>query len=259
MYKTFGLPARPLILGLILSLCVTLAAPLRADPLRIFAAASLKSALDQVVASYQSRTGLDVSVSYGGSSAIARQIQHGAPADIFISANVAWMESLSQSGHVIDGTRRELLGNRLVVAGARNSAPLDSLHDLPTALQSRRLAMAQVDAVPAGIYGMAALHSAGVWAQVADQVAQTDNVRAALALVALGAAPYGIVYQTDARADPRVSIAYAIPAEMHAPIIYPVAAVRNHDAALEFLAFLHSPAAARSFAEQGFIPLNGEE
>jgi len=231
---------------------------LHAEPLRIFAAASLKSALDQVVARYAEDTGQAVTVSYGGSSVIARQIQQGAPADIFFSANLAWMDLLSQEGLIAPGTQANLLGNTLVVIAAPGESELERLQDLPRELRGRRLSMAQIDAVPAGIYGANALRSAGIWEEVSTRVAQSANVRAALALVAAEAVPYGIVYRTDAFAEPRVTVAYSIPPELHAPIIYPVAAVRQSEASSAFLDHLTSKSVIALFAKQGFVPLIGE-
>ncbi|NIZ14316.1 molybdate ABC transporter substrate-binding protein, partial [Phaeobacter sp. HF9A] len=207
--------------------------PGAAAPLRVFAAASLKTALDQAAALYEQETGQAVKLSYGGSSAMARQISLGAPADVFLSANEAWLAWLAEQGLIRADSRRDLWRNRLVVAsgpGAAQGAPIERLTDLPGALGTRRLAMAQTNAVPAGIYGKAALEGAGVWPALAPHLAQSENVRAALALVAAGAAPYGIVYQTDAQADSRVSVALLIPEDLHPPIVYPAAIVAGSDA-----------------------------
>ncbi|OIQ33122.1 MAG: molybdate ABC transporter substrate-binding protein [Alphaproteobacteria bacterium MedPE-SWcel] len=229
--------------------------PVLADTLRVFAAASVKTALDETIEEFQQESGHTVLASYGGSSALARQISLGAPADIFLSANEAWMDYLAEKHLLVEGSREDLFRNALVVVAARAEDTLKTLSDLPTALHQKRLAMAQTDAVPAGIYGKSALQSSGVWERLAPFVAETDNVRAALALVATGAAPYGIVYATDARAEPRVSIALHIDDSLHAPIVYPVAALKPSDAGDAFLKFLHSSRAQHLFGEQGFLPV----
>ena len=171
----------------------------------VFAAASLKNALDAAVEDYTGRTGKTVSVSYAGSSTLAKQIAQGAPADIFLSANMDWMDKLAEQGAIDTQSRVTLLGNAIVLVAPKDSdvsltiAPGFALAD---ALGDGRLAMAETTGVPAGIYGRAALESLGVWDSVAGKVAQADNVRAALALVSRGETPFGIVYATDAKADP---------------------------------------------------------
>jgi molybdate transport system substrate-binding protein len=226
-----------------------------AEPLRIFAAASLKTALDEIAQNFSELHDTEVSVSYAGSSALARQIGLGAPADVFISANEAWMDALEDQGHVRVDSRRDLLGNRLVVIAAKGAAPLSRLNALPEKLADGHLAMAQINAVPAGLYGKAALEKAGVWPALTGHVAQTDNVRAALALVATGATPYGIVYLTDATADARVSVVFNIPEDLHPPIVYPAAAVSDNGLSPVFLDHLQSTPAQSLFRSQGFIPM----
>lgn len=226
------------------------------ERLLVFAAASLKNALDALAVSWKSETGQDVALSYAGSSALARQIQRGAPADLFLSANVSWMDVLEQEGLLASGTRRNLLGNQLVLVGFGTQEPV-ALSD-PDALKQRlgpeRLAMALVDSVPAGLYGKAALQKLGLWESVRGQVAQSDNVRTALALVARGEAPLGIVYATDAVAEPRVQRLATFPEDSHPPIIYPVAqlAESRNPSAPAFLSFLSSPSAQVLFEAQGF-------
>ncbi|TNJ45940.1 molybdate ABC transporter substrate-binding protein [Phaeobacter sp. B1627] len=229
--------------------------PTLADTLRIFAAASVKTALDETIEDFERGTGHTVLASYGGSSALARQISLGAPADIFLSANEAWMDYLDEKDLLVDGSREDLFRNQLVIVSAQGEEGLQTLSELPAALGQRRLAMAQTDAVPAGIYGKSALQSSGIWQALVPFVAETDNVRAALALVASGATPYGIVYATDATAEPRVTIALHIDDRIHPPIVYPVAALRSSDAGDAFLKFLHSPLAQQRFVGQGFLPL----
>jgi molybdate transport system substrate-binding protein len=228
-------------------------------PVTVFAAASLKSALDDIAATYPA----PVQISYGGSSTLARQIQYGAPADLFISANTDWMDVLERDGLITTGTRHTLLTNRLVlIAGPTVTDDLIVApgFDLAGALGQDRLAMALVDAVPAGLYGRAALQRLGVWDAIAPKVAQADNVRAALMLVAVGEAPYGIVYATDAAAAPEVRIVGTFPADSHAPIRYPAARVKGAgEAAQAFLDYLGSAPASDIFRKHGFgLPEPGQ-
>ena len=244
-------------LALVASLALA-ALPLRAaaEEVSVFAAASLTGALDAVAAAWAAGTGHRAVISYGGSSALARQIQQGAPADIFISASAEWMEALEASGDVQPDTRREVLGNRLVLIAHGDAAPvtLDESLDLAGMLGEGRLAMALVDAVPAGVYGRAALTSLGLWDGVAPQVAQADNVRAALAFVAQGEAPLGIVYATDAAAEPAVSVIGTFPGTSHPPITYPAAitAEATSPVAAEFLDYLGSEPARALWEAAGF-------
>lgn len=224
----------------------------------VFAAASLKTALDEAAAAYQAGTGETLTLSYAGSSALARQIQLGAPADVFISANTAWMEALDADGLIAPGTRSDLLANRLalVAHGAGSAVEITPWLDLPAMLGRGRLSMALVDAVPAGIYGKQALTSLGLWDAVVPRVAQTDNVRAALALVSLGEAPLGITYRTDALADPNVSILGLFPEDSHDPIRYPAAALAGRaETAGPFLDWLRGAEAREIFESHGFAVL----
>ena len=243
-------------------LCVAL--PARAqEPVTVFGAASLKTALDAISESWSQEEGRQATVSYAGSSALARQIEEGAPADLFISADLDWMAYLAERNLVDSASERRLLGNRIVlVAPADSSVDLSIApgFDLAGALGDGRLAMANIDAVPAGRYGKAALETLGVWDGVADKVAQAENVRAALQFVALGEAPLGIVYQTDATAEPGVRVVGTFPEDSHEPIIYPAAltaASANPDAAA-FLDYLQGDAARAIFEEQGFTVLAGD-
>ena len=224
----------------------------------VFAAASLKTALDAVAADYQTAAGTKVVVSYAASSALAKQIEQAAPADIFISADLEWMDYLAQKSLIKTGSRVMLLGNHLVLI-----APADSKTDLKIAKDFKlaeaigdgRLAMADVKAVPAGKYGRAALEALGVWAAVEPKVAQAENVRAALALVARGEAALGVVYQTDATAEPRVKVVDTFPDGTHPPIVYPLAvtaAAPNPDAAAAFAKYLSTPDVQARFIKQGF-------
>ncbi len=224
----------------------------------IFAAASLKTALDSAAAAYEKSTGNKAVISYAGSSALAKQIEQGAPADIFISADLDWMDYVAKAKLIDDATRSNLLGNTLVlVAPASSTATLKIAKDfgLAAALGDGKLAMANVKSVPAGKYGSAALKKLGVWDAVEPKVAQADNVRAALALVATGEAPFGVVYQTDATAEPKVKVVDTFPEDSHAPIIYPIAVIaasKSADAAKAFIAYLKSADAQAIFTKQGF-------
>lgn len=231
-----------------------------ADETLVFAAASLKTALDEIAGDFAAATGHSAAISYAGSSALARQIQAGAPADVFISANTEWMDVLEAEGLIAPESRFDLVGNAIVlIAADPGAAPVEVAPELDLAgmLDGGWLAMALVDAVPAGIYGKAALESLGLWGSVAPQVAQADNVRAALALVATGEAPYGIVYATDAAAEPAVTAIGTFPEETHPPIIYPAARTTagTGAAAAAFADYLTSDTARAVFAGQGFQPL----
>ncbi|MBP0484269.1 molybdate ABC transporter substrate-binding protein [Sagittula salina] len=234
---------------------VFLAPPLWARDVTVFAAASLGTALEEIARAYEAETGDHVTASYAGSSVLARQIEQGAPADVFLSANTDWMDALEGGGLLAPGTRRDLLGNALVLVSAEPGTPvtLTAQTDLPALLAGGKLAMALVDSVPAGIYGKAALTSLGLWSGVAPSVAQSDNVRSTLALVATGAAPFGIVYATDAQAEPRVHARATFPDDSHPPITYPAAALTGHEqAGLPFLTFLATPQARAMFERNGF-------
>jgi molybdate transport system substrate-binding protein len=232
-----------------------------ADDVLVFAAASLREALETIASDWSAEAGTNVIVSYAGSSALARQIQQGAPADIFISASTEWMDAVEASGDLREDTRRDLLGNSLVlIAHGADADPVDLApgFDLAGLLGDERLAMPLVDSVPAGIYGREALTFLGIWDEVAPRVAQTDNVRAALALVAAGEAPYGIVYATDAKAQGDVSVIAAFSPESHTPIVYSVALVAGsrNASATDFLDFLSSDSARAVFEREGFAVLD---
>lgn len=244
-------------LGLALAACLSLATtPVRGEEVVVFAAASLKTALDRVATEFEDRTGHQVTISYAGSNQLARQIIEGAPADIFLSAAESWMDEVDQAGLVVAGSRRDLWGNRLVLVGPTGSAPVDISAglDLAGLLGDGKLAMALVEAVPAGQYGKAALVSLGLWESVEASVAQTDNVRAALALVALSEAPLGIVYATDAAAEPGVTVLGTFPEDSHGPIVFPGALLTNATDAADrmFLDAITSDAGDAEFAREGF-------
>jgi len=231
-----------------------------ADKVTVFAAASMKNALDAANAEWQKETGNETTVSYAASSALAKQIEAAAPADLFISADLAWMDYVAEKKLIREDTRSNLLGNRIVLIAPKDKAEKVEIKegfDLAGLIGDGKLAMGAVDSVPAGKYGKAALEKLGVWSSVEGKVAGAESVRAALALVSRGEAPYGIVYQTDAAADPGVAIVGAFPEDSHPPIIYPVAILADSKspAASAYLDFLKSDKAAPFFTEQGFTVL----
>jgi len=243
------LPRVSLLAGLFLFACTVHAQT-------IFAAASLKNALDEIVVGFDNEKNTKAIVSYGASPALAKQIESGAPADIFISADLDWMDYVEKKGLVAPGTRKDLLGNRLVlIAPAKQPMKLRPAPGFPisAALKNGRIALAEPNSVPAGKYAKAAFEKLGVWDQISGKVAAAENVRAALLLVARGEAPLGVVYQTDANSEPNVMVAGVFPADSHPPIVYPVAALKGAKAAAApFLEFLASPASRRVFEKYGF-------
>lgn len=240
-------------LSMLAAAAIALAPAAHADEITIFAAASLKTALDEIAADWQGKHDDTLVISFAGSSALAKQIQQGAPADLYISASTGWMDAVQDSGDIDPATRRDLLGNTLVLAGTGTPAETP-LADLPTLLGDSKLAMALVDSVPAGQYGKEALTSLGLWEQVESHVAQADNVRAALKLVATGEAPLGIVYGSDAVAEPGVGIVATFPEDSHKPITYPAAITSTADTprAAVFLDSLSQEPAKSIFESQGF-------
>ena len=226
----------------------------------VFAAASLKDALDEANAIYQREKGQQTATSYAASSTLAKQIEAAAPADIFISADLDWMDYLAKRNLVKLETRANLLGNRLVLIAPVNSAVQLAIGPnflLAAALGNGRLAIADPNSVPAGKYGKAALEALGVWSSVADRLAPAENVRATLALVSRGETPLGIVYQTDADSDKGVKIIGAFPENTHPPIIYPIAVVASstNPATVDYLVYLKSPVARGIFEKNGFTVL----
>src|SRR5438445_6215695 len=223
----------------------------------VFAAASLKNALDDIKTQYERDTGKHVTISNAASPTLAKQIEAAAPADIFISADLDWMDYLAERKLIKPESRVDLLGNSIVLVAPANSTSSVTIgpnFPLASLLGSGRLAMADPNSVPAGKYGKAALEKLGVWPAVADRIAPAENVRAALLLVSRGECPLGIVYRTDAIADPGVRVIATFPANTHPPIIYPMALVvtsTNLDVDA-FATNLRSPSAARLFEKQGF-------
>lgn len=246
------------IAGLLAVVAMTTVA--HAAPVTVFAAASLKNALDEVGAEYQ-KSGGEARFSYAASSAIARQIEQGAPADVYVSADVDWMNYLAERKLIVAASRRDLLTNRLaLIAPADSNVALKIGKGMPLAkaLGDGRLAVAGPD-VPAGKYGKASLTALGVWDSVSGKLAQAENVRAALQYVARGESPLGIVYDTDAKVEPKVRIVGLFPNGSHPKIVYPAAVVassKNPDAA-RFLAFMSTPKAAAVFRKYGFTVLPG--
>lgn len=221
------------------------ATPAFADDIIVFAAASLKEPMDRIVA-----TADNVIVSYGGSGTLARQISLGAPADVVVLAHADWMEFLAASDHVIEHSRAEFLGNRLVLLASSSDPVTLTAEGIAGALNGGRLATGFVASVPAGIYGKAALESLDLWDGVSRQIAEVDSVRAAVALVARGEAPLGIGYATDAALIDGIFAVARFPETSHAPIRYSVAAVTEDG--LDFAARLQSQSALAIFSEAGF-------
>lgn len=227
----------------------------------IFAAASLKNALDDIGAAWGREGKPPVRVSLAASNTLAKQIEQGAPADLFFSADLDWMDYLARKSLIRPQSRINLLANSIVLIAPKDatvSLAVGQGMDLARALGGGRLAMGNVDAVPAGKYGKAALEKLGAWEGVRDRIAQAESVRAALLLVSRGEAPLGIVYATDAAADPNVKVVGTFPEGSHPPIVYPVAVLKdsgNPDAGA-FLDFLRGPVAAAAFRRQGFSILN---
>ena len=212
----------------------------------IFAAASLRGALDEIAA----LSTTPITLSYAGSGTIARQVSIGAPADVVILAHPRWMDWLETRGAVLAGSRRDIANNSLVLIGPNGAVPLTTLTEILQRLDQGRLAMGQRDSVPAGIYAQTWLKTAGVWDRVMDQLAEVENVRLALALVARGETPLGAVYRSDAQAEPRVDVVYNVPEAAHDPITYPAAAITEDGRA--FLTLLSSPEATSIFKNNGF-------
>lgn len=226
----------------------------------VFAAASLKTALDAIGARWTMATGKKVTFSYAASGALARQIENGAPADMFASADLKWMDYAADKKLIKPESRVTLLGNKLVLVepkGARVDLKIEPGFKLAEALADSRLAIGVPGAAPAGTYAREALTRLGVWDKVEGKTAGAENVRAALAFVARGEARLGIVYATDAASDPGVSVVATFPADSHAPIVYPFALTHssNNPLASAFLTFLTSPQARAVFEKEGFTVL----
>ena len=245
-------------LALVVGLLLGFSAQVFADEkLVVFAAASMKTALDAAAAKFHQAGGPEVSLSYGGSLGLARQLIAGAPADVFVSADEPSMDAAAEGKAIKPETRADILRNHLVVV-APKTASLDKLaldaDAFTAALANSKLATGEVKTVPVGRYAKEALTKLKLWEVVEPKLAMTDNVRAALEFVARGEAALGIVYATDAVSEPRVKVVAKFPDDSHAPIVYPIAIAagsKNPDAE-KFVAFLRSPAAAELFEGQGF-------
>ncbi|MBB4591693.1 molybdate ABC transporter substrate-binding protein [Xanthomonas cannabis] len=244
----------------VLMLALPALAVAQAAPVTVFAAASLKESMDEAAAAFEKATGTPVRVSYAASSALARQIEQGAPADVFFSADLEWMDYLQQHGLIAPAQRHDLLGNTLVlIAPAASKLQLDlrTPGSIAKALgKDGRMAVGQTTSVPAGKYAAAALRTLGQWDALRAHLAESESVRAALMLVSRGEAPLGIVYGSDARADPKVRVVATFPAASHAPIVYPVAALKNsrNPQAAAFVQWLRSAPARAIFTRRGFLP-----
>jgi molybdate transport system substrate-binding protein len=241
---------------------VSSSARAQSGPIVVFAAASLKNAFDEAAKAWTAKSKVEVKTSYASSSALAKQIEAGAPADIFISADLDWMNYIDKKNLVKKGTRSRLLGNSIVLVAnkkewTKGDVKIANGFPLADLLGNERLAMADTAAVPAGKYGKAALEKLGVWDSVSNKLAQAENVRAALALVGRGEAPLGIVYKTDAAAEPNVKIVGTFPDDSHKPIVYPAAQLSDskNPKAAELLRFLGGSEAKAIFEKHGFTVL----
>ena len=230
--------------------------PAMAADITVFAAASLADAMNEIAKDYQKDKGKSVAVSLAASSALAHQIEASRGADLFISADLDWMDYLDRHGLIAAGTRSNLLGNRLVLIApkdAKTSIVIAPHFDLAGALKGGRLAIADPASVPAGKYGQAALTNLGVWDSISGHLANAENVRVALSYVARGEAPLGIVYETDAKSEPGVKVAGVFPENTHPAILYPAALTKDaKPEAKDFLAYLSSPTAKAVFVKDGF-------
>jgi len=246
----------PTLFSVLISLVLPAAACAQQQPVTVFAAASLRDALTQIAADYPA----EVTFSFAGSGTLARQIAAGAPADAVVLAHSDWTAWLAARDLLQPGTLRDVAGGRLVVVAAAGAASLvdgpntdgPDAEALIAALDGGRLAMGQREGVPAGVYAREWLTTIGAWEALLPHLAETDNVRAALALVALGAAPMGVVYASDAVAEPRVSVIYTVPEGTHSPIRYPAAAITPEGR--DFIALLSTPQAKAVFAQHGLTP-----
>jgi molybdate transport system substrate-binding protein len=242
---------------------IATAAPARAqqDAVTVFAAASLQDVLKDLAKNFTARTQIEVRFSFAASSAMVRQIEQGAPADLFASADADWMDYAQAKSLVQPSTRVDLLGNRLVVIAPADAAPAGFVlneRGFLRALGTSRLATGEVKAVPVGRYAKAALEKLGLWSAIEPRLAQTESVRAALLLVARGEAALGIVYATDARVEPRVKVVAEFPADSYPPIVYPFAltAGARGDGPAALMAFLRGPEARKTFESYGFAMLS---
>lgn len=248
---------RSAVTALIFALAVTLPAQAQDKTVTVFAAASLKNAIDDINAAFTKATGVKAVASLAASSALAKQIEQGAPADVFASADPEWMDYVEQKKLIQDGTRVNLLGNKLVLIAPKDSkadnVTIGPGFDIARLAGDGRIAVADARAVPAGKYAKAALEKLGGWAAAEPKLAAAENVRAALALVGRGEAPLGIVYETDAKVEKNVKIVGYFPEDSHPPITYPVALTASaRPEAARYLAFLRTGVAKTVFETYGF-------
>jgi molybdate transport system substrate-binding protein len=250
-----------LFLGLVI-LCGSIYSPAQAEDktLVVFAAASMKNALDDIDTAFTAKTGVKVSASYAASSTLAKQIEQGAPADIFVSADTDWMDYAIGKKNINEATRVNLLGNSIVLIAPKDSKIDDVAigpgFDLATLAGDGKITTGDVKAVPVGKYAKAALEKLGAWQAAEPKFAMAESVRAALTLVARGEAVLGIVYSTDAKVEPGVKIVGTFPADSHPPIIYPVAATATaKPESNDYIAFLRSQAAKTVLEKYGFVYL----
>jgi molybdate transport system substrate-binding protein len=227
------------------------------ETLTVFAAASLKNALDDVNAAFTKASNVKVTASYAATSALAKQLEAGAPADVFLSADLKWMDFAVNKKLVKPDTRFNLLGNKLVLIAGKdsklNDVQIGQGFDIAKLAGDGRIAVADTKAVPAGLYAKAALEKLGAWKAAEPKLAQAENVRATLAFVARGETPIGIVYETDAKVEPNVKIVGHFPDGSYPPVTYPAAATVNAKAAAsKYLAFLRTDAAKDVFEKYGF-------
>jgi molybdate transport system substrate-binding protein len=232
--------------------------PAKATELLVFAASSTTNAFSDVTLAYERKTGVKVRVSFAGSSKLAYQIYAGAPADLFLSANVGWMNYLEENGAIESQTRATLFSNSLVLIQPIDGSEPLTLETLGNNLSESRLAMADPDHVPAGIYAKQALMKLELWPRVVNRIAAMPSVRSAMALVSRGEAAAGIVYKTDAKIGAGIRVSAPIPANIHDPIRYPIAVVKGHlnPAVIDFLKFLKSDQAVKLFTNHGFLVSN---
>lgn len=229
----------------------------RAQDVKVGAAASLTNVLQNLSAAWNESGGGKIVGNYAASSALARQVEQGAPIDVFISADLEWMDYLEQKGLIETGTRRNVAANTLVLIAPADKAETVVLSkgiDLKARLGGGRLAVADPGSVPAGKYAKDALTALGLWDQVSGSLAPAENVRATLALVARGETPYGIVYATDAKVEPKVKVVAVFPADSHKPIVYPAAIIKGKatPAATSFLQFMQTDKARAILRDAGF-------
>jgi molybdate transport system substrate-binding protein len=250
------------LLGALVLFCALIPTHAADEPnqeLLVFAAASLTNVLDEIGTAYTQQTRQRVKFSYAASSALARQLEAGARADVFFSADLEWMDYVQARNLIDRSTRRNVLGNRLALVAPADSKielKIAPAFKLAEALGDRRLATGDPESVPVGKYARSALTSLGVWNEVADRLVRADNVRSALAFIARGETPLGIVYETDAKVEVRVRVVDIFPANTHPPILYPVAVTRGaRQGAQAFVEFLRKPAAEESFVAFGFRTL----